>query len=355
VGCCDGSPLTSPNFEQLADALAREGIEHNFYRDGWTDFDAVTMTAHGSQAFTTSVDSRGRGVVTGVNAGNGSHRVAYLRDRTDFADQEITSVIWGPTADWDGTNAQQGHLHRVRQIGPTTWEGIAIWTSIVFGGDYSWLHVSPVRWDGVTLLFGTGPASGNFEAADVSYVIRTSRVLGFQRFNFISWFNTYTMSDPRRLEHLETGDIVTISSLADATFNETNIPLSSGPSIQNALVTVVEPSSTSAVAYTPSGGGDVAPSGVDLQKRYTPMVLCTRVVGGTAASAVVQGKRWRLGEPVPDWTDARVQRGIVTPSANVPTIPTDGQCGLWAAHFHDGSGGAWGDLRFRCVAPGDCH
>src|ERR671923_1583371 len=107
---------------------ARHGVDHDFKRDGWNGFTKVVITSDGVQVFTESVSATGRGRVTGA-AAPGNHRVAHLRDGTVERDSVITSVIYGPGSGWGGTNAQQGHLHRVREISPGLWEGIAIWTS----------------------------------------------------------------------------------------------------------------------------------------------------------------------------------------------------------------------------------
>lgn len=353
MGCCDGSVLTSPNFQQLQDLLGRQPIEHNWQRDGWAPFDPVVMTADGAQNYTPSV-ANGRGIITGNVAGSGSLRVAYLHEATNWADQEMVSVNWGPTADWNGTNAQQGHLHRVRNIGGNVWEGIAIWTSIVFGGDYSFLHVAGVRFDGTTLDMSNA-TPGVFGANDLSFITRAARILGHERYNFLGWINQYTLMHPEWLQYLTVGDLVSIVNLGDVTFNEASAAITTTVGTATGFVTVTEPTTTSASPYVATGGGELAPIGVDLQKRYTPQVMATRVMGGTAASCVVEGKRWRLGEDEPDWGDPRVQRATLTPSGPVPTIATGpGKMGYWAAHFHTGSGGAWGDTRFRCLAANNC-
>lgn len=354
MGCCGGTTsVTSADVQTIQELLGRQPVEHTFDKDGWNGFEPVVISAHGSQQFVTSVDAQGRGVVTGVGAGNGSLRVAYVRENTDFADQEITSVIWGPTANWDGSNAQQGHIHHVRQIGPSLWEGIAVWTSIVFGGDYSFLHVAGVRWDGITLWM-SNVTGGTFGANDLSYINRVCRVMGHERFNFLGWLNQFTLMHPEWLQYLAVGNMVSISNLGDATFNDPGVAIASPVGATTGLVTVTEPTTTSASPFVATGGGELAPVGVHLQKRYTPTVMSTRVIQATAGSAIVEGKRWRLGEGEPDWANARVQRATVTPSVDVPAIATRGDAALWAAHFHDGSGGAWGDIKVRCVAQEGC-
>jgi hypothetical protein len=338
-----GEVLTATDATTATWQAPDSGVKHNWNQDGWTPFTAVTITADGAQSFTQSV-STGQGVLTGAVAGSGSLRRAYLYPGTNWADSEMTSVIWGPTG-WSGTNAQQGHIHRVREISAGTWEGIAIWTSVVFGGDYSFLHCAGVRWDGTSLLQSSNDSS--FGASDATYIDRGMRVVGHRRFSFGSWINEYTVAQPERLNFLTTSDIVTIASLSDATFNETNRTIA-GVTVNNATLAVIDSSDTTAVSYTVDGAGDIKPSSTSSQKRWTPFVMTTRVIGGTTSSVPVEVKRWRLGDPEPDWGDARVRRGTVTSNGSVTSIALGpGQCALWGAHFHTSSSGAWGDLSFR--------
>lgn len=321
-------------------------VAHNWQQDGWTPFTVVTMTADGAQSFTQSVNN-GRGRLTSTQPANGSHRVAYLRQGTEWADSEMRSIFWGPVGVWAGNNAQQGHIHRVREISPGLYEGIMMWTSVVSGGDYAYMHVKGVRFNGTTLAQSGGgdvPFS-LFGSQDSSYIDRAVRVVGHLRFTgFGLWFNEYTVAQPERLRFLAASNIVTIESMADSTFNETDIAMN-GVDVNTAIVQVIEPTTTSAVSYTGDGSGRIRPSGTSLQKRWTPFVLATRVIGGTAAEVPVELKRWRLGDPEPDWGDARVQRGTVTSDADVPELALGaGSCALFGAHFYNGSAGEWGDI-----------
>jgi|GEM_PF-2967326 len=320
-------------------------ILHDWVRHGWTDFTSQTITADGSQSFTQSVSS-GRGVLTPTQAADGSHRVAYLRNGTNWADSEIRSVIWGPTADWNGVNAQQGHIHRVREVTTGVYEGIAIWTSVVFGGDYSFLHVAGVRFNGTT-LWQSGSESGNFSSTDSVYIDRRARIIARDRIQFGSGINRYQIADANRFEHMVVGDIVTTENDADSTFNKSNTAIGildiNGGSVQLVV------SDNDTVAWGLSGvTAQITPSGVDSQKRWTPFVMATRVVGGDANTVPVEVKRWRLGEPEPDWSDKRVRRGNTLSNGNVPSLALGpGSCALWGAHFHASNGGAWGNISFR--------
>jgi hypothetical protein len=338
---------TTAHEETLTGDGAHGVITHNWNQDGWTPFTPVIINTDGSQSFTQSVSS-GRGVLTATQPTGGSLRMAYLRNDTNWVDSEIRSVIWGPTG-WNGTNAQQGHLHRVRERSPGQWEAIMIWTSVVFGGDYSFMHAATIRFDGTTLLQSGN--NGSFGAADASYIDRSVRVAGHLRFTgFGLWFNEYTVVQPERLRYLASSDIITVASMSDATFNETNIAVN-GVSVDTAVVQVIEPTTTSAVAYTADGAGSITPSSTSSQKRWTPFVLATRVIGGATSSVPVEVKRWRLGDSEPDWGDPRVRRGTVIPDSAPVEVPEmalgPGLCGLFGAHFLNGSSGAWGDATFR--------
>jgi hypothetical protein len=358
VGCCEGTPPTSPNFDQLQDVLARQVIEHNWARDGWADFTPVVITADGAQSFSTIVTGVG-GNTSGIGAavstipGNASLRIAYLRNGTNWRDGEVRSTIWGPLTPWNGTNAQQGHLHRVRKINATTYEGIALWTSIVFGGDYSFLHVASVQFDGTTLNFN-GAAGGLFDALDSGWIHRGVRVMGHRRFNFIDWINEYTIGQPHYARYWLPGTHIAVTSLSDATFNEADIALNTFDT-NGSIITVKEPTTLSAVSYAVDGTGGIAPIGEDLQKKWCPFTMATRVIGGTAGSVTVEAKRWRLGDPEPDWGEARVRRGPVLSGGSISSVALGpGLHGLWGAHFNGGSAGGWGDLQFRCVTAGGC-
>jgi hypothetical protein len=325
-------------------------VEHDWTLKGWADFRAVTVNQDGVQAFTPTV-SAGRGVVSAASSTSANHRVVYLREGTNWADSMVRSVIYGPTADWDGVNAQQGHVHRVRETSPGSWEGIAVWTSIAFGADYGYLHANGVRFDGTTLTQATNAdvLNGPFGYGDSAYIDHRLQVIGTQRIQPLLWVNDYRVQRPD-LVTVTTGDIVDIANFSDTTFNESAIAIQSVQDAASGWLRVIEGTSTSAIAYAAVKQGYITPSGVDAQKRWCPFHLATRVVGGTSASVTVQAKRWRLDEGAPEGGAARVQTAAVTPSANVPTLATAaGRCGLWSAHFNTSSGGAWGPVRFEQV------
>lgn len=319
-------------------------VAHNWTNSGWTPFTPITMTADGSQNFSRAVVS-GRGRLTADQPTGSNLRVAYVRDNTEWVNSEITSVVYSPIS-WNGSNAQQGHIHRVREVSTGVWEGIAIWTSVAFGGDYSFLHAACVRFDGSSTILQSDDNSG-FAANDSSYIDRTSRVLGFRRFAFGSWVNSYTIAQTDRIAHLMAGDELTFSGVSDSTFNETDVAVSS-IDLSASTINVVDPVDTGDVSYTSDAAGSMFPSGSASQKRWTPFVMKTRVVGGTSSSVPVAVKRWRLGDPEPDWGDARAMYGTVDANVDVPSLATDaGSCALWGAHFINSSAGEWGDLQFR--------
>jgi hypothetical protein len=316
-------------------------VAHDWGRDGWTPFTPVTITADGAQSFTQSV-SNSRGVLTSTQPSGSGLRIAYLHDDTEWLDSEITSVVYSP-AGWTGTNAQQGHIHRVREVSPGVYEGIAVWTA-VFGGDYATLNTRAVRWNGTTLWQSDGDLA---TSADSNRLDRSLHVRAYSRFTFINVLQDYKVRDGALVRGYAAGDIVTVTDMADASFNETDVALAGADSSVGA-VSLVDAAAGAGVANTATFQGVIRPSAASAQKRWTPYYMSSRVVGGTSGSLVVEWKRWRPEDNEPDWGDALVQRRTVTTNANVPTLPTEaGACALWGAHMSNGSAVGWGEVRFR--------
>lgn len=318
-------------------------LEHDWLRDGWVAFTPVTISADPGQVFATTTTAAGTGVVTGTESGHGNHRVAYLRSGTEWADAEVTSLVL-PPGGWGGTNAQQGHLHRVREVSPGLWEGIAVWTAIV-GGDYALLNCRAVRWDGSVLI--QAPTGDPADASDAGEVDRTVQVVSRQRFSFLgSWINEYRCV-PTHLNGLRVGDVVTVAGVDLTSFNLTDVPVANADR-GNGVLQVVSPTVTGAVAWATTPTGSVRGSGVDAEKRWAPFWFSTRVVGGTGSAVTVLIKRWRPQDGEPDWSSPVVQRHTVIPGGSVPSVALGpGACALWTAHFNGGSSGSWGGVRFR--------
>lgn len=324
-----------------------DAIAHRWDLDGWEEFTRVVITAHGAQEFTGSVVD-GRGVLTPTDpvADLGSHRAAYLRAGTSWADAEVRSVIWGPS-EFNGNDAQQGHIHRAREISPGLWEGIAVWTSVVFGGDYRFLHVASVRFDGTTLWQSTN--DGGAGSSDSAYIDRRVGILAYERINFGVGVVNAQVAPVDRLRHfVSTVDLFTVASLgASLNVTDQTMTFDADNEVGRVQWTTVD---TTVVGWNHTGAGTLTPSGTSSQKRWTPFVMATRVVGGTTAGVEVLIKRWRYGEPEPGWGDPRVRRVTVSPDPADPTVDVPeialgpGLHGLWAAHFHNGTTGAWGDL-----------
>ena len=315
-------------------------IVHDWDRDGWAPFQQVVITAHGSQQFGFDVDDA-RGVVIGPGP-EGSHRVALLRQDTFWRDAEVRSVVWGPLGAWTGNNAQQGHLHRVRQIGPNLWEGIAVWTSVVFGQDMRHLHVASVRWDGTTLWQSSN--DGGAGSNDNAWIDRRLPLVSASRFEAFGLIFTQLGILPPHGYGIQPGTVVSVNATDDS-FNAVDVPIQG-----------VDPAGFIQLQYGPEATpltvarGHVTPSGPDSQRRWCPFGMATRVRDGDADAVVVEIKRWRAGwDPEPGWDDPRVMRATVSPDSggNVPEMALGpGLHGLWAAHFHDGSSGAWGPVTF---------
>lgn len=333
-------PMTSPDFQLLLDLAGDVPLVHDFGRVGWEGFRQVVMTADGAQGLATSVNALGAGVVTATAAAGGNYRACYLREGTTARDSEIESVIVGPSG-WEQGTCQQGHLHRVREIEPGVWEGIGFWTSD-FGADYGTIHVNAVRFDGTDILQGTAVAS----AADLGYIDRSARVVGALRFTFFGlWINEYTLQQPRVLDNVVNGELVSVVSMGDATFNESNVAVLN--SVTNGgTVQVIDPVSTTPVAYFPTGSGLVVPQ--NDQKYVVPYRLRSRVVGGDGDALVGEHMRWLPFEARPAWSSKRVQRVPIAPSVGVPQLAhLGGESGLWAGHFLNGKSGAWDAASFQ--------
>lgn len=315
------------------------------------DITSDPLTAVGAE--TVSYDNVGSDVgpssVSGtLTAGAGNFRTVSLHPLTEWADCEFTSLIW-PPSQWTGNNSQMGHAHRVREISPGVWEAINIWTSVVFGGDYRTLHVAATRFDGeVSLQSATENDTGS-GSGDSVFIDRRAAVVAHQRFDFGGPINVYRVDLTFRLaDHLETGDLVTIDEMADATFNMTEEPVANVADYRTLQLN--DPVTSTDEPWTVDFSGRVVPAGVDSQKRWTPYFLSTRVVGGDSSRVPVEIKRWRLGDAEPSWGDERVRRIDVVPNGNVPSMPVGpGRHGILDAHVHSSTSQRWGDLRFRKI------
>lgn len=322
-------------------------IAHDWDRDGWAPFQQVAITAHGSQQFDLDV-AAARGVVTGPGP-EGNHRVALLRQGTLWRDAEVRSVVWGPLGAWTGNNAQQGHLHRVRQIGPNLWEGIAVWTSVSFGFDMRYLHVASVRWNGTTLWQSSN--DGGAGDRDARWIDRRLQLVTKDRVDFAGLPITRLGVVPSHGYGLAAGTLVAVDA-DDDTFDTASVEVQGFDVPAGFVQAIYGPTPVTPVSLTVARG-HVTPAGVHSQRRWCPFGLATRVVGGDAGAVVVEIKRWRAGwDPEPGWDDPRVMRATVTPDGggNVPEMALGpGLHGLWAAHFHNGSSGAWGPVTFTRI------
>jgi len=318
------------------------GIVHEWDIDGWAPFTPVTISADGSQAFSTTVVA-GKGVITGTQPTGGSLRRAYLREGTLWADSEITSLIYGPGAGFN-SDAQQGHLHRVREISPGVWEAIAAWTAVL-GGGYETLNTRGVRFNGTTLFQSGGDAA---VSSDTPAFERRLQIMTKERITAFGLFFNNLGVTPSHLWGLTTGDVVTVDS-SDATMDATAEALN-GATPGDGIIQMAELTTlaTSALAVD---RGTVLPSGASFQKRFCPYWLTTRVRGGSASALTLEAKRWRPEDPEPDWGDPRVLRRSITTSVDVPALALGpGLCGLWGAHFINGTTGTYGGATFRQAA-----
>jgi hypothetical protein len=318
---------------------AHGGTWHNWATDGWEPFEPIVISADGNQAFATSVVT-GTGTVIATQPTGGNMRVAHVRSGTEKYDGEITSLIMGPIG-WNAGGAQQGHIHRVREVSPGLWEGIAVWTAVV-GGGYNMINTRGVRWNGATLFQSDGDVA---TVGDTPYIDRSLRVYARQRFQFGQWVSELHAL-PVHLWGMVTGDRINVASvtgMADETARTVGQANTLGGVVQ------FEPVQTGTLAYAVSPAGTITPAGDE--KRWCPFWLRTRVVGGTASAQTVEWMRWRLGDPTPDWADPRVQRKAIAANANVPALALGpGRDAIWNAHYVNGSGGRWGDLKFQAVA-----
>lgn len=334
----------------LGQYIRSQGFTHDWTLDGgWSQFQTVLINEDpgGAQTFeliVTGVGATGTagvGAIVGTQPTFGNKRVAYAYlPAGRMADAEMTSLIYGPVGGVGfNLNAQQGHLHRMRQLPDGSWEAIAFWTA-VFAGDYSAINFRAVRLGGADLLQSIGDTA---KSSDSTYLDRTLRLVSKNRFTFFGgWINEHTVIP--HYHGFQVGDVFNIDSL-DSTFDATSVALSgaSPGNIQHIETVTV---SGSPHAFDMGTAVPVAAS----QKRWVPYWLSTRIRGGTSSAIVGEFKRWRVDEAEPDWSDRRVVRMLAQAGPNVPTVATEpGFCGLWAAHFVGGSAGGYGPVRVKPV------
>jgi hypothetical protein len=314
------------------------GVVHDWDLFGWTPFTEVVISADGSQDFTKTVEN-GAGKVAGTLAGNGNHREAQLLAGTDWVHSEMTSLFFSPTG-WVSGGAQQGHIHRVREVSPGLWEGIAIWTG-VFGTDYRGLNIRGVRWNGTTLFQSDGDLA---VSSDANFIDRAMLIRAIERINFGGKIQQYRLVDPEKLLHMVAGDIVDAESFADTSFNETDVALA-GVDHTTGNISIADPAAGPDVALTNVAQGRIMPDSTNGQKRWTPYWLSTRVRGTSTTAQVVEAKRWKPEDREPDWGDSRVLRRNIASNANVPALAVGpGHCALWIAHFISTSSGKFGKV-----------
>lgn len=326
----------------IAASLATPEVSIDWDQDGWDAFTLVTMTADAPQVFTRTVED-GRGVIAGTTATGGSLREVYVLDGTDgWADSELESVVYAPVAGSSAT-AQQWHLHRVRERAPGEWEAIAVWTAAV-GGGYDRLNTRGVRWDGTTLVQSGGDAA---TIADRDYLDRTLEIVSVTRTTgFGLWFSNYYVTPKSLLGELASGDLVDTDAVTDNTFDFTAAEVN-GVNHATGVVQVRDTVNEATVARK-AELGTVRPA--SNQKRWTPYRLSTRVIGGTTAEVVVEIRRARLGEPLPDWGDPRVIRATILPDEDVPELAVDGGAvAIGGAHFVEDTSGSFGEVTARRV------
>jgi Collagen triple helix repeat (20 copies) len=316
------------------------GFVHDWDLDGWTPFTTVVMTADGSQAFTKTVEN-GAGKLVGTLPTNGSLREAYIIPNTEWEDSEMTSLVLQPTGPVG--SSQQGHIHRMKEISPGVWEGIAIWSS-VFGNDYRALHTRGVRFDGVTLTQSDGDGA---TGGDVNFIDRGMHIRAAERFTFGSVFQAYRVLEPQMLLTLSVGDFIDVISMADSSFNESNIACAS-IDFSAGSISLVDPAAGAAVSIFPVYNGLVLPDSNNNMKRWTPHWLSTRVRNGSASTVIAEIKRWKPEEREPDWGDPRVMRRTILSNVGVPSLALGpGHCAMWGAHLLSTSSTKWGQIRAK--------
>lgn len=341
--CADHEERIEALESEMPDPI-QDVITHDWSLDSWGDFEPITITEDGDQEFDLSVVN-GKGHIQGDSSG-GNLRVAYTHLGTDgWLDSEIRSVIWGPTEPWVGNNAQQGHIHRVREVSPGNYEGIAFWTSVVFGANYSFIHVNAIRFDGTTLLQGDG-SEVNAGTSDSDWIDRDVMIEGRDHIN--AFTATRVRYTPRsNFQYVTNEDTVSTIDMDDSDLNVEDADVATND-ISRGQIAIINNEPNGDIPWSiAQWDSRVRPTGGSLNKRWVPYVLATRVRGGSSSEIPVEYKRWRLEDPEPDWGDPRVRRGTVQTNDNIPDLPVEGgRCALWGAHFYDGSGGEFGDITF---------
>jgi hypothetical protein len=335
MACCDGTVLTSPNYEtlrQLAAQVDRMPVEHDWETCGWEPFQRKIVNQDGAQAFALSVNG-GYGRVTGTGAGGGNQRELLVHECWSATDGEITAVFKGPSTYVPSplNRPQMGVVLRQQEIAGFH-VAFVVWYD-VFVGDPRILNISGWRGNGGATL---NQAAGGQYTAEIS---RDLRIIAAQRFEFLgSWINELTCI-PSHLHGLAIGNSVTVDC-DDNTFDATAVALGNADR-ERATLQYAEPDTLSGVTNKVANGTVVLASA---HERYWPYVVKARLVGNTIS---VKAWRGRYDAEPGDWQSVVT----VATDADFPALPAGpGLFGVVAAHAHDGSFVQYGQLTFRKLA-----
>lgn len=342
----------------VAAALASPEVVHDWTVDGWAPFveQLVSNDGGGTRAAeqTLSVVA-GRGRVTGhAGTGDGSLRVAYEREGTDWENSEVLALWWGGSVFDSGTSGatpQLGQFHRAYVGADGRWRAIVV-TNNIFASDVNvvnqnvWNH-EPTNPVDDELELGSNGGSKTYSDATL---IRQLSIRAVNRLNFFGWLNQYSVT-PQHLYGLAVGTPVTIDS-QDATFDYATATAVAGVDTGSGTVSMTEVDTLSAVSVK-FDSGLIVPSSASA-RRYWPYWVRSQLVGTR-----LRVKVWRYLDAEPDWssTDHVVTQdfsltGVTPPVAGTPEpnarMPQGvGRCGLIGAHLRNSAYLEYGHFEAR--------
>ena len=297
---------------------------------GWTE---RVINTSGTQTFSYSV-SGDRLRCTSNSASGGSYRTFLLHDTFTATDSEISSTWWGPSVfTYPSDVPQMGHVHRAQISGNTT-VGAVVWHDVAFGVPWV-MNANSMHGDGTTLTQGSGTQVGATTAYNrVENTARNTRIVRAQRASNVV---TCYVARSNPLRTWVVGDTITITGMADSSFNAAGVALTAVDASNNSFTFA----QVAADATDANAGGQVSQSVG--HKTIFPYNMKSRLIGD-----LLQFKQWAYGDPEPDWGDTLHvgQATLAQGAMPVPPSTGSGQCGVFFGHGISSSYREFGNITF---------
>ncbi len=340
-----GSALASCSLSSRGGSASAsaEVVEHLWVLDGRDGFANVAISKTGAAPIPNVLTPRAdRGRIAskpGATAGN--DRECWLREGTEWADSEVTSLWYPPSVmDERVCTPQMGHVHRVSEKNGT-WSAVVV-DQNVFSFEYWTTYVGVWSWGKGGFRIGShhGLAGHHWGYPYVRGVQRTNTEVG--------WLRHFVVD---RLCGVQEGDRIDVAGCEDESFNGKNLLVhgatavpSPGVGAVGPTIYVVEPRTKRAVGMK-SQLGYVQFARPEVQainpRVIYPMWVTSRVVGST-----VMLKKWSAQDLEPTWGDPqRTLTFELKPEKGIP-VPTSGSCGILSNHLRNGAWMEYGDVLF---------